>query len=171
MKKRSLIFFILLTFAVRIFSQQDRTNIETASPLNISLENLDSGKVYQSKLYYRNLRIKITNITDSAFSFFTMTCSWEGIFRFDPAIAYRIYLGCDSNTPNKIKLKPKESFTLEGKYKFSDITFKNVVLISVGLRVITHFSKWVSYPFEIFYGDPNYTYKDFIWSKPISISF
>jgi hypothetical protein len=178
MKTKGFIIFVYLIFSLKVFCQNDSLNTISHSPLTITLENLDKGKVFQSKNYLRRLRIKITNKTDTAFSFWVMSCSWDGCIRFTPNVAYRYYVGCDKNASEKITLKPNENHLLEADFKFFDRVLKKSTLISIGFRVITKLPKYdfenpnnKESPFSIFRDSPKYTYKDFIWSNPIAIKF
>jgi hypothetical protein len=183
MKATCLIAFLLVS--VLAYCQKDSTGKSVNFPLQITLENLDSASVYirKSDTHFRNLRIKIKNISDTAFSFWIMTCDWHGCVRLKP-IGGPNFFGCDRNFPEKITLKPNESHVLESEYKFFKPKLNRPTKISAGFRVITQLPKAnditdtkedLNNPtpnrLSIFSDDLKYTDKDFIWSNKISIIF
>jgi hypothetical protein len=181
MKIKYCILFICFCLSVKVFSQADSSVAAHTYPLKIILENLDNKKS-TNKEHTRNLRIKIINKADTSFSFSIMTCSWDWNISFSPGNAYRNYMGCDKNIPQTITLKPKESFVLEDNFKLSDSTVNYPISISAGFRVTkplplysgpdeTLIMENVRASFNQFDYNAKYTYKDYIWSNPISIMF
>ena len=181
MKRKYFIFFISFWISLKLFSQGDPSVKNITFPLKITLENLEKKKTI-NKDHSRNLSIQITNTTDSSFSFSIMSCSWDWSIMFSPAIAYRDYWGCLKNIPETITLKSKESFILTDRFKLLDSASKKSVSISVGFKAVKPLPlysgpdpaamlKAVDKIFAQFEYDPKSTHKDYIWSKPISITF
>ena len=170
--KKNFIIFALLFFSLKVFCQKASLNKHTQYPLQITVENLDKNKSYLTKTRSRNLRIKLTNNSDTSFSFLMMTCSWHGCVRFAPAIAFPNYFGCDRNFPEKITLKPKDTFKLDFNYSFLlKKKLQRSIILSVGVRIVTAVPDDFTKSMSVFFDDPKYTNKDFIWSKSISIAF
>jgi len=178
LKTKCLIAFLLLAFAS--YGQKGSAVKLTNYPLQVTLENLDSANVYNhGKSYSRNLRIRLTNTADSAFSFWLMSCDWHGCVRLKPQIAGPNYWGCDKNVPQEIILKPKQSHVLDFEYGFSKRKAVHPVLIRAGFRVITQLPETTDITenkpepsrLSIFSDNPKYTDKDFIWSNKIKIAF
>jgi hypothetical protein len=181
MKPTHFALVVFLFLSTKIFCQKDSLDKAPVYPLKITLENLDKNKKNYKKKS-RNLRIKITNQSDTSFSFSIMTCSWDCSFRFKPEIAYRDYWGCLANFPETITLKPKESFTLADKFKFLGSVIKKNITINVGFRVVNPMPNLETDDIKAnmenlkkfdsqFDCDPKLTKKDFIWSNTISIRF
>lgn len=180
MKATCLVIFLFISTVC--FCQKDTAIKPVNSPLQITLENLDSASVYlrKSETHFRNLRISIKNTSDTAFSFWLMTCDWHGCVRLKP-IGFPNYFGCDHNFPEKITLNPNEFHVLQFEFKFFKPKLNHSIKISAGFRIITQIpkvdditestNKFTPNRLSIFSDDLKYTDKDFIWSNKISIIF
>ena len=181
MKVTCLIVFLFVS--VVSYGQKDSTTKPINYPLQIILENLDSISAHVRKNYprFRNLRIKIRNTADTAFSFYIMSCDWDGCTRLKPQIGNRSSSGCDRNVCEKITLKPNEFHVLQSEYFFDKPKLNHSIKVSAGFRVITKMPKaeditentdeFTPNRLSIFSDDLKYTDKDFIWSNNISIIF
>ena len=168
-----------LCFALSGHSQEDSAENSISYPLKVTLQNLDSAKVYNhGKSCFRNLRIKLTNTADTAFSFWIMSCNWHPFVRITPRIAWPNFHSCDRNTPEEIILKPNEYHILDFEYAFLKSKVLHPVQIRAGFRVVSDdlYQKIVASGrwdarFEILHDNPKYTDKDFIWSNSVKIAF
>jgi len=164
------IFFMMLAILILLSNctgdRQKNVIVQVSGIEKIDHNNYNTSN---ESLYF--IKINIINNTDSAFRFWTESCSWQSNWVFNNN-SIEFFVDCPSNFPIIKTIEPNQRLTYKGIIKLNDttniITNKNLLKLGFVLVKENEITNDADY-IPILRKKISYK-KNIIWSKPFTIN-
>lgn len=134
------------------------------------IEKLTATSLKVDKGIFYSIKTELTNNTDTVFSYWTMSCSWESNWVFEDK-GMNFFVECNANVPVLKQILPGDSIISQGIVEVVDTTYlKGNSDIKIGFVLVRKYEAFALSDFHKISRNKIRERKDIIWSKPFKIN-